>query len=541
MRRHTVTCVRLFLGVFLCVAGCGGAVGDADSSTETDGPTGTDTGTDVEKEVKDNGPFADEGVTPDETNVEEDVKDNGPYADEGITPDEGPLADQLVDSCGDGWTCGDGWICGDEECDDGNDIPWDGCTDCRITEFQVSGVESWEIDKPGGAVAGVFDDGSFLVVWDGYRTEDSDGGIFLRPFPADGSEPGEILTVNSSLPHQQSRPVLAVFEDGGFVIAWESDKEAFLHSDIRARRFSSGGVPLDEDFPVNTHATGYHGEPCLAGLPDGRFVVLWQTGEQDGDGAGIFGQMYGADGAPAGTEFQANADSNHHQSKPDVARFDDGRFLVVWSLVDTIEFNSPKHVFGRLFEKDGSPSGSDFPISDPQSLNVDLGWPSLAVFPGGAFITTWTAWPPKDGKPTNFHNVLARVLVSGDSSAAEEHWVVAQSDVSQIAGDVVVPPGGDSRVAWDYDYYGNGGQVFVSRVDPTGTPQGPALQVNVDTALRHQGLSLAVIPPTSDSPAGGFIAVWKNSKAYSCWIDTTCYHKVVLAQRFNADGTRIHR
>ena len=40
--------------------------------------------------------------------------------------------------CGDDGDC-DGWLLDPGEvCDDGNDIKWDGCTDCLYLEFQVN-------------------------------------------------------------------------------------------------------------------------------------------------------------------------------------------------------------------------------------------------------------------------------------------------------------------------------------------------------------------------------------------------------------------
>src|SRR4030095_9072357 len=75
---------------------------------------------------------------------------------------------------------------------------------------------------------------------------------------------------------------------------------------VFAQRFDANGVKLGADFRVNTYTTGIQRWPRVAVRHDGQFVVVWQSNGQDGNGYGVFGQRFRANGAPLGPEFQVN-------------------------------------------------------------------------------------------------------------------------------------------------------------------------------------------------------------------------------------------
>ena len=60
------------------------------------------------------------------------------------------------------------------------------------------------------------------------------------------------------------------------------------------------------EFPVPSHIfqytglVGYHMNPSVTALNNGGFVVTWTSLDQDGDGYGIYAQMYDANGATQG-------------------------------------------------------------------------------------------------------------------------------------------------------------------------------------------------------------------------------------------------
>jgi hypothetical protein len=70
-------------------------------------------------------------------------------------------------------------------------------------------------------------------------------------------------------------------------------------------------------FQVNTYTDGDQIFPVVAANDSGRFVVVWHSTwiyearpTQDGDGYGLFGQVFDASGERIGTEFRV------HQTTP---------------------------------------------------------------------------------------------------------------------------------------------------------------------------------------------------------------------------------
>jgi hypothetical protein len=61
--------------------------------------------------------------------------------------------------------------------------------------------------------------------------------------------------------------------------------------DIFAQRFRSPGGPIGGEFQVNTYSEGDQRYPAVATGPDGRFVTVWRSDNQDGSGDGIFAEL----------------------------------------------------------------------------------------------------------------------------------------------------------------------------------------------------------------------------------------------------------
>ncbi len=152
----------------------------------------------------------------------------------------------------------------------------------RGMEFQVN------ITSPG-LIASVASDstGSFVVVWNDIS------GVVGRKYDSLGL-PSDVFQISESTSAAVGRGAVATDEDGNFVVLWRGfDQHGY---GITARSFGSSGVPLGAEFQVNTYATGTQSSPSVASEETGRFVAVWQT--QDGDGAGIAGQLYGSIAPP---------------------------------------------------------------------------------------------------------------------------------------------------------------------------------------------------------------------------------------------------
>ena len=86
-------------------------------------------------------------------------------------------------------------------------------------------------------------------------------------------------------------------------------RTAFVDLTIEPEQDGIG--PAQDETRVNAHRDNIQSDPQIVELTGGGFVVVWTSTNQDERGSndtGVFGQIYAADGAPIGQEFQVNTD-----------------------------------------------------------------------------------------------------------------------------------------------------------------------------------------------------------------------------------------
>ena len=135
---------------------------------------------------------------------------------------------------------------------------------------------------------------------------------------------------------------------------------------VQLRRFDSQGSPLGADFQVNTYTTGEQDQPRVGSTPDGTFVVVWRSDGSPGTDDGyrsIQGRLFEADGMPIGNQFQVNSHPTGYEFYPDIAVRDDGAFLVTWSTNDSVGNDPGQAVISRRFDSLGIPEADDLQLN----------------------------------------------------------------------------------------------------------------------------------------------------------------------------------
>ncbi len=236
--------------------------------------------------------------------------------------------------------------------------------------------------------------GNFIVVWSsasGAFSADVKG----QRFDSTGALIGPEFQVNTSTTGDQGRPQIAVAADGDFVVAWQSGYyvlpfQGGYDKQIRARRFASTGSALGGDFSVNSYTSGDQSNPSVAVLDDGGFVIVWQSGglsgAPDGSPQSIFGQRYGSTGGPLGGEFQVNTYTTGSQGLPFVAVGDDGQQTVTWQSSSSTT-DPDVGVFAQRFATDGSFLGPQFQVNTTTAGNQQGGALSLRQ---GRSVIVWS-------------------------------------------------------------------------------------------------------------------------------------------------------
>ena len=151
--------------------------------------------------------------------------------------------------------------------------------------FSTSSTDQVEV-----AVAGLTG-GGFVTTWQA-ANQDGDGqGVYYRVFDNNGTALTGELLANTTISGDQTFPKVATLADGGFLLAWSSDGQDGDDYGIFARKFSSSGDVVSDEFQVNTTATGLQKHVDLIQKANGDVVATWISNGQDGDSNGIFAQI----------------------------------------------------------------------------------------------------------------------------------------------------------------------------------------------------------------------------------------------------------
>ncbi|MFG5384515.1 hypothetical protein, partial [Yoonia sp. R2-816] len=284
-------------------------------------------------------------------------------------------------------------------------------------------------------------DGSFVVVWLSTDQDGSGEGIFGQRFDESGVPVGDEFQLNTETDGHQSLPDVAALNDGGFVAVWYSYGQDGDQGGIFAQRFSQDGTPSGSEFQVNTHTAGQQIWPTVTVLTDGSFVVSWQSALQDGDLFGIYGQRFNADGTPLGAEFQINTHTASEQGEPSITALEDGGFVVTWQSFD--QDGAFWGAYGQKYNADGSAAGGEFQINTATEYNQY--WVSVSGLQDGGFVATWTSYG-QDGSGASIHGqkYAADGSTVGGEFQVNTQWIYH----NQMYPDVVGLEDGGFAISW---------------------------------------------------------------------------------------------
>ena len=442
--------------------------------------------------------------------------DCGDCCGNGLCDDDfGEACDTCPVDCGD--CCGNGEVDGDEQCDDGNDVDWDGCTGCEITEFQVNTFTQGEQAYPD-VVA--LEDGGFAVVWQGEGKDAELNAIIARLYNADGTPLGDEIIVNATEIGNQRFPSAAALPNGGFVVVWE-DYSGVLDPNssdagIIARIFDETGEGVSDEILVNTTTVNYQFQPDVASFSDGGFAVIWLS-QPDADRY-IHAQRFDHLGNASGLELDL-AEEHVGGDWPRIAVAPNDEFVVTW-----FDDDGPgQSIRARRFAQDGSPIGPAFAVSDENASGNQQ--PVVAYSNVSQFLVAWRRW----GSGTSWD-----IKASLFSPAAAPVW--SQIDMAdtmennQIHPDVAFLAANQFLAVWDSANQDASpdASVFFRLFGTDQTPVTGELPVNTFVVGNQQRASVSVLE-------GGRFVI-----AYEGCGDQDSDGCGIFARIFNSDGSPLY-
>jgi hypothetical protein len=357
-------------------------------------------------------------------------------------------------------------------------------------EFRVNSYTT--ADQRGSFAAGTVGASYHRVfVWTSIEQDGSGLGVFGR---VDGSAE---FRVNTYTTGYQADPSVAIDGNGNFVVVWASDQEG-SETGVFGQRFAPSGAPLGPEFRVNTYTPDNQQQPRVATDANGNFAVVWTSEDQDGSGAGVFGQRFSSSGAPDGPEFRVNTYTTGFQYRPAVsAAATPNNFVVVWQDGTGPGGGAPgRGVFGQRFATVGVPLGPEFQV---ETYTTGFqGAPAIVVQPSGSYVVAWHS----EGQDGSDLGIYGQRYGSSGAPFGSEFRVNTDTTGAQAFPAIATDVAGCFFIAWTSD--DGSGTGVIGKLYDLGNPTDP-YRVNTYTTGNQQRPIVA-----SNGDVGTFVIAWES-------------------------------
>lgn len=381
-------------------------------------------------------------------------------------------------------------------------------------------VNTYTIEDQSIPSIAVLKDGGFVVSWSSINQDGSGSGIYAQRYDVLGIAQGNEFLVNTFTTNDQSNPSIVALEDGGFVVSWESDDQDGDGTGIFGKRYDANGNILEWrklDKLINTYTLGDQFSPNIATLKDGGYVIAWVSDAQDTSGSGIYAQRYDIDGLAQGSEFRVNTFTIDSQEDPSVTALTNGGFVITWSSRE--QDGSGFGIYAQRYDSNGVTQGSEFLINTHTNEHQWL--PSIATLKKGGFVATWTS---SDGDGTD---VYAKLYDDNGIALVDEFLVHTSATGNQGVQSIAAMEDGGFVVAWESSKGIDGLlEIYARRFDATGIAQGNQFLVHSDS----KWIGNKVLPSVASLKNGGFVVSWTSDGEDGS--ETGIYGKL-----YDADGS----
>ncbi|MFO0745909.1 MAG: hypothetical protein U1F43_09575 [Myxococcota bacterium] len=323
--------------------------------------------------------------------------------------------------------------------------------------------------------------GTTLVVWETplYVGADSEIGarLYTRSALGDARPVTGELQLNVETASTQRWPAVAGGDDR-FVVAWESLNEDGSSYGIVARIFDAQAKPVTDPFVVNTTRTAAQTRPAVAIRQDGTILIAWQTFVSGTDPSDIVAKAYDKNGVQLVGETVVPATTAKAQERAVVIPWTSG-FLVGWESNGQITDGGYD-----LFARTVAVSGSTFAFGSERQIDANTVGNqrnlALALSPSGYLAACWDG--PDAGGTLDV--VCQTFTASTFAVKTPEFTPEVATTGNQEA--VALGHDGSGRlvVAWETEGVDTAGRAILARFINS---QGPASGVRVMTNRTQLG------------------------------------------------------
>jgi hypothetical protein len=356
-----------------------------------------------------------------------------------------------------------------------------------------------------GRQAAVRDDGGSLLAWETDCASATSCNIYARRLDASGRPlaSGDAVSADDFLANrfvQVARDPAVAASSAGYLVTWAGAPSPTTEFDIRATLLDAAGTIVADDVAVSTD-TAHEASAMPFAMTDGSFVVVWARARTD-RGTDIVARRIAPSGAMGATIAVAVAEPST-RTRPHAVGLANGNFALSWL---HLEASGASNVHVRLFNAAGTPVTNELAFTS--YVTADAAGARVVATPDGGFVVVWQAFDPGDARLAT-RPLLARFVDAAGNVSDEIRVADSSADAPQVVPALAVRASdGALAVAWSDrgasgDGNGLGVRFRVLRAD--GSPCGDAVVANTTVAGDQFEASLAA------SANDAFLLSWTDA------------------------------
>lgn len=239
--------------------------------------------------------------------------------------------------------------------------------------------------------------GNYVIVWESNNQDGSADGIYFQLFNVTGNAVGVETRVNTTTALEQINPAITALNDGGYIVSWQSQVSG-TNYDIYTQRYDVTGSTIGVETLINTTTTDSQAASEIIGMQDGGYLVAWQSNLQDGSSNGVYFQRYSSIGVKVGGETRANTTTINDQAHPAAALLTDGGFIITWQSKNQ-DSTASYGIYAQRYDANSNPIGPEFLVNNAN--NNDQVNQDVSALPNGGFVISY------EGADNIYHKVYS--------------------------------------------------------------------------------------------------------------------------------------
>ncbi len=333
--------------------------------------------------------------------------------------------------------------------------------------------------------------GNFVIVWQGDDTNSS--GIFAQVYDSSGLPRSPQLQVNDTITGNQENPVLAMNNNGNFIIAWESQGQSGAGKALFGKKFNRDGEAFGKEFSISSDKSDNDTFALTIDHKENIFVVFSKRNEKWE--YELIEKKYNYQGKFI--QFRVASSKNYSGFNPDIAVDNSGNTIITWQNKNNNDFN----IYTRKFDINGNHLTTETEVNNFK-VNDQMK-PKVSADNSGNYIITWQSY----GQDDSYWGIFGQKFNKNGKPVDSEFLVNTTTSESQENASVINIGSGNFIIAWE-NSINKRVDLFIKRF-VNGKTFGEEININetpLENSWRHEGYFSQTYANN-----GNYLMIWKNS------------------------------